>query len=71
MTRSAFLDNRTDYDTAYRRRLWPLQLVDYFDDARGNLTAERRYSYAEMAERSDRMANFLRGMGVGAATGCC
>jgi acetyl-CoA synthetase len=78
--RDFLLRHRTDYDTAYRDYQPPVLgrfnwALDYFDGyARGNLApalwiveedgSERRYSYAEMAERSDRTANFLRGHGV-------
>jgi acetyl-CoA synthetase len=72
--------HRTDYDTAYRdfrppvleRFNWAL---DFFDvQARGNDApalwvveengAEQKISYADMAVRSGRMANYLRSLGV-------
>lgn len=78
--RDLLLSHREDYDTAYRTFEWPKLdrfnwALDYFDAmARGNDTlalwivetdgAEHRVTFAEMAERSDRAANFLRGVGV-------
>ena len=72
--------HRTDYATAYRdfrppvleRFNWAL---DFFDvQARGNDApalwvveedgSEQKISYADMAARSSRMANYLRGLGV-------
>jgi len=72
--------HRTDYDTAYRdfrppaldRFNWAL---DFFDvQARGNEApalwvveedgSEQKISYAAMAARSNRMANYLRSLGV-------
>ena len=72
--------NRTDHDMAFRdfraprleRFNWAL---DFFDvQARGNMTpalwvveedgSEQKISYADMAMRSGRMANYLRGLGV-------
>ncbi|HEX8887468.1 MAG TPA: AMP-binding protein [Noviherbaspirillum sp.] len=72
--------HRTDYDTAWRdfrapaldRFNWAL---DFFDrQAEGNHApalwvveedgAQQKISYAEMAARSSRMANYLRGLGV-------
>jgi acetyl-CoA synthetase len=70
-----------DYETAYREFRWPeLErfnwATDFFDEqARGNLRpalwladesgAECRLSFAEMARRSNQVANFLRRHGVG------
>ncbi len=72
--------HRTDYDTAYRDFRWPVLdrfnwALDYFDRmAHGNDRpalwivneggAEVKISFAEMAERSSRVANYLRGLGV-------
>jgi acetyl-CoA synthetase len=72
--------HRTDYDTAWRdfrapaldRFNWAL---DFFDRQASNNHApalwvveedgsQQKISYAEMAERSSRMANYLRGLGV-------
>ena len=78
--RDYLIANRTDYETAYRGFRWPKLdrfnwALDYFDAmARGNDAlalrvvddegGDIRLSFAEMAERSDRAANFLRGLGV-------
>src|SRR5580692_5066818 len=72
--------HRTDYDTAYRDFRWPQLdrfnwALDYFDRmAHGNDRpclwivneggAEAKISFAAMAERSSRVANWLRGLGV-------
>jgi acetyl-CoA synthetase len=72
--------HRTDYATAYRDFRWPVLdkfnwALDYFDRmAYGNDRpalwivdeggAEAKISFAEMAERSSRVANYLRGHGV-------
>jgi acetyl-CoA synthetase len=72
--------HRTDYDTACRDFRWPELdtfnwALDYFDPmANGNDRpalwiveqdgSEARYSFAQMAERSARLANYLRGIGV-------
>jgi acetyl-CoA synthetase len=71
---------RADYDTAYRDFRWPALdrfnwALDYFDRmAHGNDRpalwivdeggGEAKISFAEMAERSSRVANYLRGRGV-------
>ncbi|MFM0519947.1 MULTISPECIES: AMP-binding protein [Caballeronia] len=72
--------HRTDYDTAYRDFRWPSLdrfnwALDYFDPmARGNDApalhivdeggGETRLSFAQMSERSARVANHLRGLDV-------
>src|SRR5947209_14583655 len=74
------LAHRTDYETAYREFEWPRMdefnwALDYFDAmAAGNSRtalwivddngAETRLTFAEMAERSNRVANYLRCQGV-------
>jgi acetyl-CoA synthetase len=78
--RDFLLAHREDYDTAYRDFTWPTLdtfnwALDYFDViAAGNAQtalwiveedgSEARFSYAQMAERSNRVANFLAGIGV-------
>jgi acetyl-CoA synthetase len=78
--RDFLLDHREDYATAYEGFAWPRPerfnwALDWFDViAEGNdRTAlhiveedgsEVRRSFAEMAERSDRIANWLRARGV-------
>lgn len=78
--RDFLLANRTDYDRAYREFRWPALAefnwaLDYFDVmATGNHACalwvvdedgrEHTRTFAEMAERSSRVANFLRGLGV-------
>jgi acetyl-CoA synthetase len=78
--RDFLLAHRADYDTAYREFRWPLLdrfnwALDYFDRmAYGNDRpalwvvneggGEAKISFAEMAERSNRVANYLRGLGV-------
>ena len=73
--------HRSDYDTAYRDYRAPALddfnwALDYFDvQARDNAIpalwvveedgSERKISYAEMAARSDQVANWLRDCGVG------
>ncbi|HKS88071.1 MAG TPA: AMP-binding protein [Stellaceae bacterium] len=72
--------HRTDYQTAYRDFRWPALrqfnwALDYFDPmARGNKRlalwivneggAEEKLTFAEMATRSNRVANHLRSLGV-------
>jgi len=72
--------HRSDYDSAYKGFAWPQLdefnwALDFFDaQAAGNSTPalwivdengqEDRVSYAQMAERSNQVANFLRGLGV-------
>ena len=78
--RDLLLSHRTDYEFAYRSFQWPKLdtfnwALDYFDAmALGNgrpalwvvdeSGAEFRISFAEMAQRSNRVANFLRELGV-------
>ncbi|GAB5095299.1 AMP-binding protein [Caballeronia sp. HLA56] len=78
--RDFLLRHRTDYDTAYREFQWPALsrfnwALDYFDPmARGNHAAalhivnegggETRLSFAQMSERSARVANHLRALNV-------
>jgi acetyl-CoA synthetase len=78
--REFLLRHREDYTTAYRDFRWPKLdrfnwALDYFDPmARGNAqpalwlvdeeTGETRLTFAELSERSNRVANALRGLGV-------
>jgi acetyl-CoA synthetase len=78
--RDFLLAHRDDYETAYREFSWPLLdrfnwALDWFDIlAEGNRRAalhiveddgrETRLSYAELAERSNRVAVYLRRLGV-------
>lgn len=78
--RDFLLANRSDYATAVRDFRWPQLdtfnwALDYFDSmAAGNHApalwiveedgSEQRYSFAELAERSNRVANHLRTLGV-------
>src|SRR5215471_8014386 len=78
--RDFLLAHRTDYATAYRDFRWPLLdrfnwALDYYDRmAWGNDRpalwivdeggGDAKISFHEMAERSGRVANFLRGLGV-------
>ena len=78
--REFLLANRDDYDTAYHGFQWPdldefNWALDWFDaQARGNDDpalwiveedgAERKWSFAQLSERSNRVANWLRGLGV-------
>ncbi|HEX4700834.1 MAG TPA: AMP-binding protein [Pseudonocardiaceae bacterium] len=80
-TRDFLLEHRHDYDTAYRDFRWPTLTefnwaLDWFDVvAEGNDSpalwiveedgGEQRLTYAEMSARSNRVANWLRGLGVG------
>ena len=78
--RDLLLRHRTDYARAYAEFRWPALdrfnwALDYFDRAAVGNDAlalwiveedgrEARHSYADMAQRSARMANFLREHGV-------
>ncbi len=78
--RRFLLDQRRDYAAARAGFRWPRLdefnwALDWFDEfARGNTSLalwaldergrEEKRSFAEIASRSDRMANFLRGRGV-------
>ncbi len=78
--RDFLLRHREDYDTAYRDFKWPKLecfnwALDYFDEiARGNAkpalwivdedAGETRLSFAQLSERSNRIAHYLRGLGV-------
>ncbi|HEY3911667.1 MAG TPA: AMP-binding protein [Stellaceae bacterium] len=78
--RDFLLAHRLDYQTAYRDFRWPVLdrfnwALDYFDPmAQGNDRpglwivdeggAETRLSFAGLAERSSRVANYLRALGV-------
>jgi acetyl-CoA synthetase len=78
--RDFLLVHRQDYATAYRNFRWPVldrfnRALEYFDPmARGNDRpglwivneggGETRLSFAELAERSSRVANHLRALGV-------
>jgi len=78
--RDFLLAHRRDYERAYRDFRWPVLdrfnwALDYFDlMARGNDRpglwlvdeggGETKLTFAELAERSDRIANYLRRLGV-------
>ncbi len=78
--RDFLLAHRTDYDTAARDFRWPQLAefnwaLDYFDYmAKDNQASalwiveedgtERRYSFEELAQRSNQVANHLRALGV-------
>src|ERR1700751_3821748 len=78
--RDFLLRHREDYDIAYRDFRWPQLdrfnwALDYFDPmARGNAqpalwlvdedAGETKLSFAQLSERSNRVANALRGLGV-------
>ena len=78
--RKVLLENRDDYEKAYREFRWPEFTEfnwarDWFDVyARSNRKAalwirsetrgQSKYTYEEMAERSDRVAHFLQRQGV-------
>ena len=78
--RDFLIRHREDYATAYRDFRWPQLdrfnwALDYFDPmARGNAqpalwlvdegAGETKLSFAQLSERSNRVANFLRAHGV-------
>lgn len=78
--RDFLIETRSDYETAYRNFRWPVLknfnwALDYFDIIADDnqQTAlwlveedggETRLSFAQLSERSNRVANFLRGQGV-------
>jgi acetyl-CoA synthetase len=78
--RDFLIDKRQDYDAAYRDFRWPQMerfnwALDHFDTmARGNrhpalwlvdeAGGEVKLSFAELSERSNRVANFFRAQGV-------
>jgi acetyl-CoA synthetase len=78
--RDFLLRHREDYDTAYRDFKWPKLerfnwALDYFDEiARDNAqpalwivdedAGETRLSFVQLSERSNRIANYLRSLGV-------
>ena len=78
--RAFLLDHREDYDKAYREFTWPTLPVfnwalDWFDlFAQGNRRPalwiirdrgeEVKVTFAELSERSSRVANYLRSLGV-------
>lgn len=78
--RDFLLAHRTDYATAVRDFRWPQLsefnwALDYFDAmAEGNAAdalwiveedgSEQRYSFAQLAARSNQVANHLRALGV-------
>src|SRR5581483_943777 len=78
--RDFLLEHRTDYETAYRDFRWPRLdefnwALDYFDALAANNSStalwivnedrtETRLCFADLAERSNQTANFLRRCGV-------
>jgi acetyl-CoA synthetase len=78
--RDFLLAHRSDYDAAYGGFKWPVLdefnwALDYFDTLGrgedrpalwlvGEDGAEQKFSFAEMAARSNQVANFLRKLGV-------
>jgi acetyl-CoA synthetase len=78
--RDVLLRYRDDYDTAYREFRWPRLdnfnwALDYFDRMADGNTAralwvvhedgtEETRTFAELARRSDRVANYLRSLGL-------
>src|ERR1022692_1287410 len=80
LARDFLLTHRADYETAYKAFSWPRidrfnWALEHFDPmARGQARtalwvvdesgAEVKLSFTEMAERSSRVANYLRRLGV-------
>src|SRR5581483_7706993 len=76
--RDLLLEQREDYERAYAEFRWPELdefnwALDWFDAIGGDATAlrvveedgsERKLSFAELSDRSNRVANHLRGLGV-------
>jgi len=78
--RDFLIRERTNYEAAYRQFKWPVLeqfnwALDYFDvQARGNDRpalwivnddgSEHKLTFAQMSERSNRVANYLRELGV-------
>jgi acetyl-CoA synthetase len=83
--RDFLLQHRTDYDTALRNFRWPRLdrfnwALDYFDVIAAGSSrpalhiieekgASMIRSFAELAADSNRVANYLRSLACGAATG--
>ena len=77
--RDFLLQHRGDYDAAREQFRWPELddfnwAVDYFDSLASDTTAlwlvngdgsEERRSFAELSQRSNQIANYLRSLGVG------
>ncbi|MGE8067108.1 AMP-binding protein [Pseudomonas sp. NPDC089569] len=80
IARDFLITHRTDYETAVRGFLWPQLsefnwALDYFDSmAKGNSApalsiveedgSEQRYSFHQISTRSNKVANYLRALGV-------
>ena len=77
--RDFLLQHRSDYDAAWEQFRWPELdgfnwALDYFDSLASDATAlwlvngdgsEERRSFAELSQRSNQVANYLRSLGVG------